>query len=80
MPSVCKVIIAKIAEPSQLGKINTFVALLEALIPLAFVPVFDQVWRFSLSWFPGLDFLITAGVLGVIFLLLLVICVLHHRH
>ena len=76
VPSVCKIIIARIAEPAELGKLNTFVALLESLIPLAFVPLFDQLWKISLLSYPGLDFLITAGILGVIFVLLLVICAL----
>ena len=76
MPSVCKIIIARIATPAELGKLNTFVALLESLIPLAFVPLFDQLWKLSLLTYPGLNFLITAGILGVIFLLLLVICAL----
>ena len=38
---------AGIVEPAELGKLNTFVALLEAIIPLAFVPVFDQVHKTS---------------------------------
>ena len=71
-----KIIIASIATPAELGKLNTFVALLESLIPLAFVPLFDQLWKLSLLSFPGLNFLITAAILGFIFLLLLVICVL----
>ena len=76
VPSVCKIIIARIATPAELGKLNTFVALLESLIPLAFVPLFDQLWKLSLLSYPGLNFLITAGILGVIFLLLLIICAL----
>ena len=76
VPSVCKIIIASIATPAELGKLNTFVALLESLIPLAFVPLFDQLWKLSLLSYPGLNFLITAAILGFIFLLLLVICVL----
>ena len=79
VPSVCKIIIARIATPAELGKLNTFVALLESLIPLAFVPLFDQLWKLSLLTYPGLNFLITAGILGVIFLLLLVICALPLR-
>ena len=79
VPSVCKIIIARIATPAELGKLNTFVALLESLIPLAFVPLFDQLWKLSLISYPGLNFLITAGILGVIFLLLLVICALPLR-
>ena len=59
---------------------NTFVALLESLIPLAFVPLFDQLWRLSISSFPGLVFLVTAGILAVIFLFILVICVLQLRN
>ena len=64
---MCKIIIARIATPAELGKLNTFVALLESLIPLAFVPLFDQLWKLSLLSYPGLNFLITAGILGVIF-------------
>ena len=47
MPSCCKILMAAIVEPAELGKLNTFVALLEAVIPLAFVPVFDQVNKAS---------------------------------
>ena len=47
MPSCCKILMAAIVQPAELGKLNTFVALLEAVIPLAFVPVFDQVRKNS---------------------------------
>ena len=76
LPPVCKIIIARVVEPSELGKLNTFVTLLEALIPLAFVPVFDWLWKLSAFIFPGLDFLVTASILGIIFLLLLIVCAL----
>ena len=76
LPPVCKIIIARLVEPYELGKLNTFVTLLEALIPLAFVPVFDWLWRMSASSFPGLDFLVNAAILGTIFLLLLIVCAL----
>ena len=76
VPAACKIIIASIAEPSQLGKLNTFVALLESLIPLAFVPVFDQVWKMTSSKFPGLNFLITSGVLVIILCMFLIISAL----
>ena len=76
MPPICKIIIARIVEPSELGKLNTFVALLQALIPLAFVPVLDRLWRSSAETFPGLDFLVTSSIDGVIFLLLLLVCAL----
>ena len=69
VPAACKIIIASIVEPAQLGKINTFVALLEALLPLGFVPVFDWVWRTTNSTDPGLSFLVTAGVLVIILIL-----------
>ena len=76
VPAVCKIIIASIAEPAQLGRINTFVALIEALLPLAFVPVFDQVWRTTSSTEPGLNFLITSGVLVLILFLFVIVSVL----
>ena len=73
VPAVCKIIIASIAEPAQLGKLNTFVALLEALLPLAFVPVFDQVWRLTSNTFPGLNFLITSAVLVINLVMFLIV-------
>ena len=74
LPPVCKIIIARVVESSELGKINTFVTLLEALIPLAFVPVFDRLWIISADNLPGLDFLVTAGIFGIIFILLVIVC------
>ena len=80
MPPICKIIIARIVEPSELGKLNTFVALLQALIPLAFVPVLDRLWKNSAETFPGLDFLVTSSIDGVIFLLLLLVCALQMKN
>ena len=74
LPPVCKIIIARVVDSSELGKINTFVTLLEALIPLAFVPVFDRLWIISADNLPGLDFLVTAGIFGIIFILLVIVC------
>ena len=79
VPPICKIIIARIVEPSELGKLNTFVALLQALIPLAFVPVLDRLWKSSAETFPGLDFLVTSSIDGVIFLLLLLVCALQTK-
>ena len=69
IPAVCKIIMARIVDPSDLGKLNTFVALIEALLPLAFVPIFDQVWKLTSSVWPGLSFLITSGVLFIILIM-----------
>ena len=74
LPPVCKIIIARVVDSSELGKLNTFVTLLEALIPLAFVPVFDRLWIISADSLPGLDFLVTAGIFGIIFILLVIVC------
>ena len=74
LPPVCKIIIARVVDSSELGKLNTFVTLLEALIPLAFVPVFDRLWIISADKLPGLDFLVTAGIFGIIFILLVIVC------
>ena len=79
VPATCKILMAGIASPDQLGKLNTWVAVLESLIPLALVPVFDTVWRLTGKTWPGADFLITAGLLIIILALFAVVAMLRRK-
>ncbi|KAL3289023.1 hypothetical protein HHI36_003466 [Cryptolaemus montrouzieri] len=66
-----RAMMAKIVPPHELGQANSVFGICEALMPLIFGFVYTKIYMKTLTFFPGLFYLITVAVYIVAFCLLI---------
>ncbi|KAL1513551.1 hypothetical protein ABEB36_002950 [Hypothenemus hampei] len=57
-----RAMISKLVEAEELGKINSILGILEALVPLIYGPLYNRIYAFTIDFFPGCFYLV-GGVL-----------------
>ncbi|XP_038218848.1 solute carrier family 46 member 3-like [Zerene cesonia] len=54
--------VSKLVEKDELGKVNSFFGLAEAMMPLVYAPMYTTVYTATLKTFPGAFFLLGGGL------------------
>ncbi|CAG4945130.1 unnamed protein product [Colias eurytheme] len=54
--------VSKLVERDELGKVNSFFGLAEAMMPLVYAPMYTTVYTATLKTFPGAFFLLGGGL------------------
>ncbi|XP_050665510.1 solute carrier family 46 member 3-like isoform X2 [Leptidea sinapis] len=54
--------VSKLVEKDELGKVNSFFGLAEAMMPLVYAPMYTTVYTATLKTFPGAFFLLGGGM------------------
>jgi hypothetical protein len=59
---ICRAMISKLTGREEQGRVQSFVASLDALVPVIVNPVYGIIYRNTLDFFPGVFFLVSAGL------------------
>lgn len=54
--------LSKLLEPDEVGKVFSFLASFDALLPVAGEVIYTGIFNFSIGFLPGLPYLVTAGI------------------
>lgn len=60
MAVVAKSMLSKLCSPDDFGKMFSFLAVIELLVPLFFDPTYSTIYQHTMDTFPGSVFILSA--------------------
>lgn len=62
MAVIAKSMLSKLCPPEDFGKMFSFLAVIELLVPLLFDPTYSTIYEHTMDTFPGGVFLLSAAL------------------